>query len=68
MDIMTAKQASKLWGITSRRVSEMCRQGKIEGAAKIGAVWVMPVDTKKPVDGRITSGQYIGCKRKIYYE
>lgn len=46
MDIMTAKQASKLWGITSRRVSEMCRQGKIEGAAKIGAAWVMPVDTK----------------------
>ena len=45
MEIMTTKQASGLWGVTPRRVSEMCRGGRIEGAYKIGTAWVMPADT-----------------------
>ena len=32
MEIMTTKQASGLWGVTPRRISEMCRGGRIEGA------------------------------------
>lgn len=48
MEIMTTKQASGLWGVTPRRVSEMCRGGRIEGAYKIGTAWVMPADTEKP--------------------
>ena len=40
MEIMTTKQASGLWGVTPRRVSEMCRGGRIEGAYKIGTASV----------------------------
>ncbi|MDD3193168.1 MAG: helix-turn-helix domain-containing protein [Oscillospiraceae bacterium] len=64
MEIMTTKQASKLWGVTSRRVSEMCRDGRIEGAYKIGTAWVMPADTMKPKDERVTTGKWVGYKRR----
>lgn len=64
MDIMTTEQAGKLWGVTSRRVSELCRSGRVMGAYKIGASWVMPADVQKPQDERITDGKWIGYKRK----
>ena len=64
MDIMTTEQAGKLWGVTARRVSELCRDGRIKGAFKIGTSWVMPADTEKPEDARVTSGKWIGYKRK----
>lgn len=35
MDIMTTEQASKLCGVASRRVSEICRNGRIKGVFKI---------------------------------
>ena len=64
MEIMTTKQASGLWGVTPRRVSEMCRGGRIEGAYKIGTACVMPADTEKPKDERITTGKWVGYKRR----
>ena len=63
MDIMTTEQAGKRWGVTSRRVSELCRAGRIPGAYKIGAAWVMPVNSEKPKDQRVTDGKWIGYKR-----
>ena len=52
-DIMTAKEAAEKWGIAPRRVNELIRSGRILGAYKIGAAWVMPTDTQKPADGRL---------------
>ena len=66
MDIMTTEQAGKLWGITPRRVSELCRNGRINGAHKIGTSWVMPANTEKPKDERVTTGKWIGYKRKSF--
>lgn len=63
MDIMTTKQVSKLWGVTPRRISELCRDGRIAGAYKIGASWVIPVGTEKPKDARVTTGKWISYKR-----
>lgn len=65
MDIMTTEQAGKLWGVTPRRVSELCRNGRIKGAYKIGTSWVMPAHTEKPKDERVTNGKWVGYKRKI---
>ena len=64
MEIMTTEQAGRLWGVTPRHVSELCRAGRIKGAYKIGTAWVMPADTAKPKDERVTSGKWIGYKRK----
>lgn len=53
MEFLTTKQASELWGISTRRISLLCEQGRIEGATKAGKTWLMPVDAKKPVDQRM---------------
>ena len=64
MEIITTERAGELWGVSSRRVSELCRSGRIKGAYKIGASWVMPADVEKPQDARITNGKWIGYKRE----
>ena len=55
MDFLTTKQASEIWGISQRRVSILCEEGRIAGAVKAGRTWLMPADTKKPTDARIKS-------------
>lgn len=61
MKYMTTNEASIKWGLSDRRIRVLCTDGKIEGALKIGRNWSIPVDAKKPVDGRIKiSTEYIG--------
>lgn len=49
---MTIKEAAAAWGITERRVNELCRSGRIPGAYKNGKRWFIPDDAGKPLDGR----------------
>jgi len=50
--IMTVKEAAAKWNITPRRVTEIIREGRLQGAYKIETIWVMPDDTQKPSDLR----------------
>ncbi|MDO4552221.1 MAG: AAA family ATPase [Bacillota bacterium] len=50
---MTIKEAAAAWGITERRVNELCKSGRISGAYKDGRQWVIPNDARKPPDKRI---------------
>ena len=59
---MTLKEAAEKCGIGYRRINTLCLEGRIEGASKIGNLWVIPVDTPKPDDNRIKSGKYIKKK------
>ncbi len=52
---MTVKEASRRWGISERRVRELCSLGKISGAFQEGRGWKIPADAEKPADGRIRS-------------
>ncbi|HBC91505.1 MAG TPA: DNA-binding protein [Pelotomaculum sp.] len=52
MDYMTAREASKKWDITQRRVQVLCNQGKVRGAVRFGNTWAIPKDAVKPKDGR----------------
>ena len=52
---MTVKQASEKWGISDRRIRVLCSEGKIPGAYQEGRGWKIPVDAKKPPDGRYKS-------------
>ena len=52
MEWMTAKEAGELWGLTARRVQILCDNGKVNGAQKLGNMWVIPKDMAKPLDGR----------------
>ncbi|WP_367568769.1 Fic family protein [Lacrimispora sp.] len=49
---MTVKQASEKWNISDRRVRILCSEGKIPGVTREGRSWLIPVDARKPDDGR----------------
>ncbi len=56
--MMTVKEASKLWGLSNRRVTALCKDDKIKGVRKEGRSWLIPLNTPKPVDHRVKSGMY----------
>jgi hypothetical protein len=59
MKYISAKEAAEKWGLSPRRVGVLCNEGRIEGAYKAGASWIIPDDAEKPNDARIKSGKYI---------
>lgn len=54
MDFVTAKEKAAEWNISLRRVQLFCEQGRIEGVQRLGKVWVIPKDAKRPSDRRYT--------------
>jgi len=52
MEYWTTAQAADEWGIGTRRVQHLCENGKVENAKRLGHMWVIPVGTHKPLDGR----------------
>lgn len=55
---MTCKEKAVEWSLSIRSVNSLCKQGKIKGAMKVKGIWKIPDDAEKPIDGRITSGEY----------
>lgn len=66
LEYITIKEASEKWNISIRRVQVLCRQERIPGARKFGRDWAIPNDAEKPVDGRITTGEYRNWRKKQY--
>lgn len=62
MDYISIRQLSKKWGISTRRIQILCRDGRIPGAMRIANTWAVPLDADKPKDARIKSGRYIKTK------
>lgn len=63
MDYISIKEASKKWEISDSRIRLLCREGRIEGAIKIGRNWAIPFDAVKPIDGRETiNKEYLGLE------
>ena len=52
MDYLTVKEAGEKWGITARRVTYYCADGRIDGAIKKGNLWLVPANAEKPKDLR----------------
>lgn len=48
MELLTSSEISKKWGISSRRVSTLCKEGRVKGALLKGNVWLIPQNTPKP--------------------
>ena len=51
---MTAREAADKWGISQRRVAVLCSENRIENAARLGNMWVIPNNAEKPIDARST--------------
>ena len=52
MELLTTTQMAEKWAISRRRVTTLCREGRIEGAILRGNTWLIPDDAQKPDDTR----------------
>jgi len=52
MNYMDVKAAADHWALSQRRITLLCRSGRIEGAKKEGGIWLIPINAPKPMDGR----------------
>lgn len=52
MEYISAREAADKWGISQRRVAVLCSEHRIDDAAMVGNMWLIPVVAKKPVDAR----------------
>lgn len=64
-DTIRVKEAAKNWDISERRVTTLCKEGKIKGAKKQGRFWLIPADAEKPADNRVRSGVYKRFTRPV---
>lgn len=49
MEYLTSEEIAQKWDISSRRVTTLCKDGRISGAIQKGGVWLIPYDAQKPV-------------------
>ena len=52
-EMMTVKMAGQKWQLTARRITVLCKEGRIPGAVMEGHQWLIPADAGKPEDKRI---------------
>ena len=52
MELLTTSEMAKKWGISRRRVTTLCAQGRIESAILKGNTWLIPENAEKPDDPR----------------
>ena len=61
----TIREMAEKWNLTPRMVQKWCAEGKIPGASRFGRVWAIPEDAERPVDGRVTTGEYKNWRKKV---
>ncbi len=69
MKYLSTLECAKKWGISQRRVSLLCSQGRIYGALKTGNTWIIPEFAVKPFDERTSKDkENKGCEAIEGYE
>lgn len=64
MEYIDVKEAAGRWGLSERRITALCRNGRIIGAKKVGNMWLIPDTTPKPLDAR--TKEFISQTKKVY--
>lgn len=52
MEYINVRDMATKWGLPERKVTALCREGRIPGARKTDRVWLIPDNTPKPLDAR----------------
>ena len=52
MEYIDIQKAAQKWALSERRLTALCREGRIPGARKVGKLWQIPDDAEMPLDGR----------------
>lgn len=58
MEYKSIREMADEWGISKRRIQVLCSENRIEGAVRIGYLWAIQANAKKPIDVRIKSEKY----------
>lgn len=51
---MTVQETAVKWGVTPRQVQILCKGNRIVGATRMGRMWVIPENAKKPTKDNYT--------------
>lgn len=65
MEYMTVQEASSIWEIDERRITMLCRDGRISGSIKQNGMWFIPKTAIKPIDGRMQKGIFMEFRRPL---
>jgi DNA-binding CsgD family transcriptional regulator len=49
---ISSKEAAEKWGLTVRRIQDLCKNHSIDGAVRWGRDWMIPADANRPTDRR----------------
>lgn len=52
MQYLTTAEIACRWGVSQRRASLLCSEGRVEGAVLEGKTWLIPENARKPFDAR----------------
>jgi len=52
MKYLTTKEVASKWNVNDRRVRALCEEGRVDGAFKVGKIWMIAEDASKPYDAR----------------
>ena len=55
MEYLKVSEAATKWGISARRVRQLCAQGRVAGLVRKGNLYYIPADAPQPVDARTYS-------------
>jgi len=55
MEYVKISQMAEKWGISARRIRMLCAEGRIPGVIRKGNLYMIPEDTRKPIDGRLSN-------------
>ncbi|MBQ8579609.1 MAG: hypothetical protein IJ448_02820 [Oscillospiraceae bacterium] len=58
MKFITVKEAAQKWGVTTRRVQDLCKQGRIPGAQRWERSWMLPEQAVYPAHKSAAQGPY----------
>jgi DNA-binding CsgD family transcriptional regulator len=57
VDYINVKQAAEKWGVSTRRVQDLCKRGMIPGAQLWGRSWMLPQDAEYPTEKDVPKPQ-----------
>lgn len=49
MVLLTTSEISEKWDLSTRRITTLCNEGRIEGAVLKGNTWLIPDNAEKPI-------------------
>lgn len=53
-----AEEMAKRWNVSLRQVQFLCKNGRVDGAAKFGNTWAIPENARKPTrTGKLKTGR-----------